>query len=324
MTPNRMRAAVFALVAVLATACGSGDMPRPLGEARSVPINPPEPSGVTESTRIPEAHQICRESLRPAAASARVDQIRTRGKLKVGVSQTAFLLSYLDISSGQMRGFEVDVAREIAREIFGPWRTGAEEPIEFVVVSTVDRLSAVRNDEVDMVIATATMTCERRVENDIEFSTEYLRARQGVLVRTDRETTGQITGFADLRDKRVCAGRGTTALRAIVEVGARPVLVIDTGDCLVLLQQGNVEAVSTDDAVLAGFAKQDLTTKLLDERRGDEPYGIVMAEFDTDLVRFVNGVLGRMRVDGTWQRLYDEWLRPALGDALAPIPVYRD
>jgi polar amino acid transport system substrate-binding protein len=83
--------------------------------------------------------------------------------------------------------------------------------------------------------------------------------------------------------------------------------------------------VSTDDVLLAGLAAQDPNTRVVGEPFTEEPYGIATAKSDTDLVRFVNGVLDRMRHDGTWTRLYQKWLAgPLDAAALPPTPHYRD
>jgi polar amino acid transport system substrate-binding protein len=92
-----------------------------------------------------------------------------------------------------------------------------------------------------------------------------------------------------------------------------------------MLQQGQVDAISTDDAILAGFAAQDPGTRLLDTPPiSAEPYGIMISQSNKDLVQFVNGVLQRMRQDGTWTTIYQRWLAE-LGPAPAPPGArYRD
>jgi polar amino acid transport system substrate-binding protein len=79
-------------------------------------------------------------------------------------------------------------------------------------------------------------------------------------------------------------------------------------DCLVMLQQAQVDAISTDDSVLWGLQKQDPNVEVVGDSIGLEPYGVGINREHSDLVKFVNGVLAKMRADGTWQRLYDKWL----------------
>jgi polar amino acid transport system substrate-binding protein len=95
-------------------------------------------------------------------------------------------------------------------------------------------------------------------------------------------------------------------------------------DCLVMLQQGQVDAISTDDAVLAGLATQDPNVEVVGDSIAVEPYGIGIKKENEDLVRFVNGVLDEMRADGTWNGLYDKNLRSLGPSPGPPTPRYQD
>jgi len=168
------------------------------------------------------------------------------------------------------------------------------------------------------VVRTMTMNCERWRE--VSFSTEYFTAGQRILV-----TRGSgIESIAQLRGKKVCAADGSTSIRNIAAAGTVPVSVVNWTDCLVLLQQNQVVAVSTDDSILAGLAAQDPNTQVVGPRFSDEPYGIAISKASPELVRFVNAVLEKIRADGTWTRIYNRWLR-SLGPAPAPPKAqYRD
>jgi len=89
-------------------------------------------------------------------------------------------------------------------------------------------------------------------------------------------------------------------------------------DCLVLLQQGDVTAISTDDSLLAGLAAQDPYTKIVGPPLADEPYGLAISKQHPDFVRFVNAVLARLRADGQWAASYRRWVG---GRAPAPPPA---
>jgi polar amino acid transport system substrate-binding protein len=86
----------------------------------------------------------------------------------------------------------------------------------------------------------------------------------------------------------------------------------------VMLQQGQVDAISTDDVVLKGLAQQDPNVEVVGESIALEPYGIGIKKENDDLVRFVNGVLEKIREDGTWERLYQKWLPQSLGPSPGP------
>ena len=79
-------------------------------------------------------------------------------------------------------------------------------------------------------------------------------------------------------------------------------------DCLVALQEGRIDAISTDDSILLGFKTQDPNTKIIGASLADVPYGMVISKAHPDFVRFVNGVIADLRADGTWRRLFDTWL----------------
>ena len=99
----------------------------------------------------------------------------------------------------------------------------------------------------------------------------------------------------------------------------------DETDCLVDFQTGKVDAISTDDAVLAGMARQDPYAKIVGPRFTDEPYGIAVSLSHPEFTRFVNGVLEQIRADGSWQRSYNTWLAKWLGAVSGqPAALYKD
>ena len=170
-----------------------------------------------------------------------------------------------------------------------------------------------------------TITCARWKE--IAFSSEYYRSGQKVLVRLGEKTEsgGPITGIEDLAGKKVCAPNGSTSmdkLRTFTDIEA---VGADTHTgCLVLFQQGAVDAITGDDTVLAGLAAQDPYADVVQAPAFTaEPYGLGVNQQHVDFVRFVNGVLEEMRADGRWTKSYNTWLADSLGKAPAPPqPVY--
>src|SRR5262249_51177782 len=102
------------------------------------------------------------------------------------------------------------------------------------------------------------------------------------------------------------AGSGRTGESAMP--GADTPAVPYSIDCLVLLQQGDVAAISTDDSILAGLAAQDPRTKIVGPRFSNEQYGLAISRQHPDFVRFVNAVLQRLRADGQWAASYARWI----------------
>jgi len=322
-----MRARVVTALCVLALAaagCGSSAAPPP-----SVAIAPvdAQPAGAQEVTSPPVATKAdCGDreaSLRPGPLPApgamppgsTMATIAERGRLIVGVDQNTNLFGYRNPATGQLEGFDIDVAREIARSIFGD-----PDSIDLRVVEAGQRETALQKGEVDLVARTYSITCERK--KTVAFSTTYFNANQRILAVKG----SGIDSAAKLAGKRVCAVKGTTSMAALLALNPRPTVMAVTSwtDCLVMLQQGQVDAISTDDVVLTGLAKQDPHVEVVGDSIAVEPYGIGIKKENTDLVQFVNGVLDRMRDDGTWQRLYDADLRSLGPTPEPPTPRYQD
>jgi polar amino acid transport system substrate-binding protein len=160
-----------------------------------------------------------------------------------------------------------------------------------------------------------TMTCDRWKQ--IAFSSEYYWAGQKILVRSG----SRAMTLADLAGQRVCAPDATSSMDNLRRLQPKAVAVgsdSHTG-CLVLFQQGQVDAITGDDTVLAGLAAQDPYAVVPEQKAFTaEPYGLGMNAKDVDLVRFVNAELARMRSDGEWTAIYDRWFAGPLGAAPAP------
>ena len=235
--------------------------------------------------------------------------IADRGRLIVGVDQNTNLFGFRNPATGQLEGFDIDVAREIARTIFGD-----PDRVDLRVVEASQRESALQSGEVDLVVRTYSITCDRK--KSVAFSTHVLLRRpadprrQGIGNRFCRSTFRQ-TGVR---------GEGHDSLAALFALNPKPTVfgVTSWTDCLVMLQQGQVDAISTDDVVLAGLAAQDPNVEVVGASIAVEPYGIGIKKENSDLVRFVNGVLDRMRDDGTWERLYDTRICASLGPSPEP------
>ncbi len=261
-------------------------------------------------------------SLRPTAAdatSAAVQKIRQRGKLIVGVAQDEYLTGYVD-SSGQETGFDVDIAKQVEQAIFG---TQDAAHIQFRAVTNAQRLSALQagadpQHAVDMVVDTFTINCDRAKQ--VRFSSVYYTAHQRLLVFKG----SGYNSLDDLGGKKVCAQKGSTSLQEIASYKSHPIAygVTNLTDCLVALQQGQVDAVSTDDTILAGLAQQDPNTAVVGDPLEPEPYGIAVSLGNPDLIRYINGVLETIRANGQWQKAYQDSLEPALGPQQPPAAQY--
>lgn len=319
--PALMRKILILLATVLMVAGCSQNAPALTLPA--VTLAPPTPAGMEElapePVRVPTSvDDDCNRtaSLRPfsnqADADAAVANIQARGRLIVGLDIGSNLFSFRDPITGDINGFDVDIAGEVARDIFG-----TPSQVEYRILSSADRISALQNNQVDIVVKTMTITCERK--KLVNFSTVYLMANQRILAARD----SNISQASDLSGKRVCVVDGTTSLQRIQQISPAPIIVsvVTWADCLVALQQRQADAVSTDDSILAGLVAQDPYLHIVGPSLNQEPYGIGVNLDNTGLVRVVNGTLERIRRDGTWGTLYRKWLT-VLGPAPAP-PIAR-
>ena len=246
-------------------------------------------------------------------ARSTMARIAERGRLIVGTDLGSNPLSFRDPISGDIEGFDVDVAHWISEAIFG------EPRVEYRILSTNDRIAALQNNEVDIVVKSMSITCDRLEQ--VAFSSPYYSASQRLLVYRNSgiEDAGQLNG------RTVCATAGATSMTRVLRRApdARTVSTNNWADCLVMLQQGQVDAIAGDDPILAGIAAQDPQVRMVGDAIGHEHYGVGIPLGRNDLVRFVNGVLAQRRADGSWQESHERWLS-VLGPGLPPTVTYRD
>ncbi len=312
---GRWAALVACLVVAGAAACVQADVPESL----------PGPTSTTTTTVAPTPEPDCGDpqaSLRPTGpataavpAGSTMAEIQSRGRLLVGVDTATLRLSSVDPQTSLFEGFDVDIAREVAAALFGD-----PDRISFVGIPSSDRVQALVDGRVDIVVDVFTPTCSRREQ--IDFSTNYFASQQLVLVREDdpARSTAELAGHA------ICGSAGSTTLARVAELpDVEPVPAAERADCLVKLQEGEVDGMSTNDTILVGFAAQDPNLRLLPESLNEEPTAIGVPLGQEDMVRYVNAVLDEVRTSGRWVELYDLWLADLLGPTQGPpAPAYLD
>ena len=256
-------------------------------------------SAAAASTCDPKASSLSPAGPPQVTAGSFMAKIRARGYLIAGVDQSTYHFGFLNPLTGQIEGFDIDMIRAVAQAIFGD-----PGKVQFKAISDAQRIPDVKDGTVDIVAHTMTITCDRL--KDIDFSSVYFDAHQRVLVLKNSSATS----LDDLHGQKVCATSGSDSVARISARKAIPVQVPYWTDCLVLLQQGEVAAVSTDDSILDGLAAQDPWTKLVGPPLTDEPYGLAISKQHPEFVRFVNGVLQQLRTNGQWAASYRHWIGP--------------
>jgi polar amino acid transport system substrate-binding protein len=332
-------AVVCALVALCALLLPLTAGPSGTTAGQSARTGSPEGAGGTAwAVQADAGAEVCAKgekdpqdlSLPPSSATgATVAAIKKRGYLSVGVDQNSYRWGYRDPNStdgeAPLEGFDIDLAQAIGTAILGP-----RPDIRYHAVPTNARITAIQGGQVDIVVRTMTITCDRLKQ--VAFSAPYFLTGQQILA----SKSSSITGYNDTLDnKKVCSAEDSTALDRLTADRRSGALdssvnistqVPNQLDCLVRLQLGQVDAVMTDGALAASQAAQDPTVELKGDPLTPEYYGVAMARDAGDLEQRINQVLADYR-KGAWQDSYTKWLSATLGadsdSAKPPEPHYR-
>jgi len=288
-----MAASGLALGTAAATAApGKPPAHRTAAAARAV-------SAPAASTCDPTASSLRPSGPPQVTSGSFMAKIRARGYLIAGVDQSTYRFGFLNPLSNQIEGFDIDMVRAVAKAIFGNSNPGT---VHFRAISDAQRIPDITNGTVDIVAHTMTITCDRL--KLVDFSSVYFLAAQRVLVLK----SSKAKSLDDLHGQKVCATHGSDSVDRIKQHHAIAVQVPYWTDCLVLLQQGDVVAISTDDSILDGLAAQDPWTMIIGPQLTSEPYGLAISKQHPEFVRFVNAVLQQLRTDGQWKSIYTRWL----------------
>ncbi|GGW22905.1 MULTISPECIES: glutamate ABC transporter substrate-binding protein [Streptomyces] len=226
-------------------------------------------------------------------------------KIKIGIKYDQPGLG-LKEPDGSFSGFDVDVATYVAKEL-------GYEPnqITFVETKSADRENALSRGDVKFIAATYSINDERAKK--VDFAGPYLLAHQDLLVKKDSD----IAKGADLNGKNLCSVTGSTSAQNVRDKIAPKANLKQLGgysECIAALQSGSVDAVTTDDSILAGFAAQDKYKgqfKLVGEKLSNENYGVGVKKGDKATVDKINAALEKMVSDGAWDKAVTENFGPA-------------
>ncbi|MFJ6088466.1 glutamate ABC transporter substrate-binding protein [Streptomyces sp. NPDC092369] len=239
------------------------------------------------------------------------------GKIKVGIKydQPGIGLKEPD---GSFSGFDVDVATYVAKQL-------GYEPnqIEWVETKSADRETAISRGDVKFIAASYSINDERKQK--VDFAGPYLLAHQDLLVKKDSD----IAKGTDLNGKKLCSVTGSTSAQNVQETIAPKAQLKELAgysECIAALQNGAVDAVTTDDSILAGFAAQDKYKgqfKLAGLKLSNENYGIGLKKGDSATLGKINDALTKMVSDGSWDKAVKANFGPA-GYKNDPAPKIGD
>ncbi|MFE9817022.1 glutamate ABC transporter substrate-binding protein [Streptomyces sp. NBC_00236] len=286
------------LLAVLAAGCGKEGSPPVKGpQAEALPVYK-----VDTSFSLPDSRTW--------------RQAKKRGYLRVGAKEDQPYLGEKDPATGVYSGFDIEIARMMAASLgFDP------KTIRFKTIASANRETALQNGQIDYYVGTYTINDMRK--KLVGFAGPYYMAGQGLLVRTDED---DIHGPQDLAGKTVCSAAGSTPYQRIAADYPKAKLVAyDTYSiCVDNLLTYQVDVVTTDDAILLGFAaKAPEEMKVVGKPFSEEPYGIGVPRSDNALRFALNDALEANEKNGNWKKAFEATLGLSGAPAPKPPPIDR-
>ena len=233
-----------------------------------------------------------------------LQDIKARGKLIVGVKTDYPPLGFLD-KKGVNKGFDIDISKALSKELF--WK---ENAVEFVSVTSENRIPFLISRKIDLIAATLTITEIRKRE--VDFSIPSFITGQLILVRAD----SKITKYQDLAGKKVATIRGSTGDIAIKELvpAAERIKFKTNFEALQALKEHRVEAFVQDFVLLFNLLQKNPGLKMA----GLQPfrpgrYGLAVRKGDKEWLDFINATLTKMKETGDYDKLLDKWFGPEAG-----------
>src|SRR5918998_5772544 len=236
-------------------------------------------------------------------AGTALGDIQEKGEIAIGVKYDVPPFGFNNPQTNKVEGFDVDLGQAIADKL-------GVKP-KFIEAISDNRIPFLQDGTADVILSTMTINEER--VGQIAFSDPYFIAKGRILVKKDNS---EITGVDTLGGKSVCTALGSTYEATLKKQApdADLKLVDSYSECLESLQNGSVDAVSTDDVILTGMIIQDDTLQLVGDELTQEPYGAGIKKGETEVVDFVNQTFQEVKDNGTWDKLYEQWIGKYTGE----------
>jgi glutamate transport system substrate-binding protein len=248
-------------------------------------------------------------------AGSTMARIQEQGTITIGVKYDQPGFGLRNPTTDQVEGFDVEIAELIVEAI------GEDIDIQFVESVSANREDFIEDETVDLVVATYTINDARKQR--VDFAGPYFVAGQDIMVAADDDS---ITSVEDLNGKRVCSAQGSTSETNLRAAAPEAELSLFPGyaDCANELRNGNVDAVTTDNAILLGLiAASDGAFKLVNAQFTDEPYGIGLKKGEDDWRDFINDRLEEIYESGEWAEAFESTLGTLGLETPEPPPVDR-
>ncbi len=272
--------------------------------------------GSCSSSAKPSANTLALPVPTPVERVSRLDAIRANKSITVGVKEDVPLFGLKDPKTGELSGFDIEIAKGIAARLLPD-----EDPstrVRFVEALSKDRETMLQRGAADLVISTYAITDARK--QLVDFAGPYYIAGQDVLTRRELIDNGTIRGIDDVNGRKVCSVNGSTSLINLQTAAPKADISITRdkySECFDELRRGQVDAMTTDDVILLGLALQDKRFGLTGNPFRTEPYGIGVPKGDTELRTFVNDALEDMIRTGEWAEAF----RSTVGTAGVLVPA---
>ncbi|MDP1421476.1 transporter substrate-binding domain-containing protein [Peribacillus simplex] len=227
-------------------------------------------------------------------------QVKEKDKIVFGVKNDTRLFGLKNPSTGDVEGFDIDIAKALAAEILGD-----ENKVEFKEVTSKTRMALLNNGDIDAIVATMTITEDRKKE--VDFTDVYFDAGQSLLVKKGSD----IKGIDSLKGKKVLAVKGSTSSINIREKApeAQVLEFENYSEAFAALKSGQGDALTTDDSILYGMADEDPSYELVGGTFTEEPYGIAVKKGNTDFVDELNKALKSLKDSGKYDEIHDKWIK---------------
>ncbi|MBT2605495.1 transporter substrate-binding domain-containing protein [Bacillus sp. ISL-53] len=227
-------------------------------------------------------------------------QVKEKDKIVFGVKNDTRLFGLKNPSTGEVEGFDIDIAKALAAEILGD-----ENKVEFKEVTSKTRMALLNNGDIDAIVATMTITEDRKKE--VDFTDVYFDAGQSLLVKKGSD----IKGIDSLKGKKVLAVKGSTSSINIREKApeAQVLEFENYSEAFAALKSGQGDALTTDDSILYGMADEDPSYELVGGTFTEEPYGIAVKKGNSEFVKELNKALKSLKESGKYDEIHDKWIK---------------